>query len=121
MKVVVLHGLGQTTSDWNLVDERLSQEMIVVDLFKNMNDSSRLSIKQLLKKIENELSRIDEPFILVGLSLGGLLTLKYIINIRNEYLKGGIVCGAIYKSIPRTINFIQIIAIKLLSENKLKK
>ncbi len=45
-----------------------------------MNDSSRLSIKQLLKKIENELSRIDEPFILVGLSLGGLLTLKYIIN-----------------------------------------
>jgi len=120
MKIVVLHGLGQTVSDWQSVVSSLSQESVILNLFNNMDKNEPISVDILSKRINRELAKIDEPFILVGLSLGGLLALDYAIKEPSDYLKGLIVCGAIYKSIPKLIRLIQVVAIKCLPQNKLE-
>jgi len=121
MKVVILHGLGQTASDWKLVINRLSQEVVTLNLFESIDDDTQLSVEVLSKRIDIELEEVEEPFILVGLSLGGLLALNYAIKNPSDYLKGLIICGAIYKPIPVLIRVIQSIAINFLPQNKLKE
>jgi len=105
--IIILHGLGQSASDWDMVINQLNRPATVLPLFNGIREQSDMSLDALNDHISNELDKITEPFYLVGLSLGGLLTLSYTVNSNNPYLKGIIISGAIYKPIPKWLSFIQ--------------
>lgn len=121
MKIVILHGLGQTDKDWTFVANQFAQDVIVLDLFGNFEHEAQLSVKMLSEKVSEELKGIEEPFLLVGLSLGGFLTLDYVTKNPSDYLKGLVVCCASYKPIPQTIRFVQSMALKFVSQKEMKK
>ncbi|MFI3604642.1 serine aminopeptidase domain-containing protein [Vagococcus fluvialis] len=68
-------------------------------------------------EVSKKLDELTEPFYLCGLSLGGLLTLMYITRKRNDNLKGIIVSGAIYKSIPNWLSIFQSFVFKIMPKS----
>lgn len=95
MKIVFLHGLGQDETSWDEVIKVLpNHDCLSVKLFER--DVFPTDFKVLEDKILSILESIDEDFILVGLSLGGMLALDMIqFNLAN--LKGIVVSGGQYK------------------------
>ena len=75
MKIIFLHGLGQDKHSWDKVRELLPQyDTEALDLFYTNNNI--MTVSQLEQHLCQELQAINEPFVLVGLSLGGTLALK---------------------------------------------
>ena len=72
MKIIFLHGLGQDKHSWDKVRELLPQyDTEALDLFYTNNNI--MTVSQLEQHLCQELQAINEPFVLVGLSLGGTL------------------------------------------------
>ncbi|WP_125608005.1 alpha/beta fold hydrolase [Lapidilactobacillus bayanensis] len=119
MRIVILPGLGQKTADWDSVISELSNPASVVNLFKGIAENTPVSFNRLEQEVNNVLEEINEPFVLVGLSLGGLLALNYATAKLSKNLKGLIICSAIYKSIPKAVNVLQTLMFNFLSVKQL--
>ncbi|MBO0476789.1 hypothetical protein DOK76_06890 [Vagococcus sp. DIV0080] len=120
-KLIILHGLGQTIKDWDNVVKNLDCDCLVFNLFEGITSESTITIESMYSEVSNKLDSINEPFYLSGLSLGGLLALMYTTRNNNRHIKGIIVSGAIYKSIPKWINNIQTAIFQLLPKSNFEK
>ncbi len=81
MKCILLHGLGQNPSDWKdtiqYMDDRL--DVSCPGLFEWL-PKTEVSYTCLYQGLEKYCEQFDEPFILGGLSLGGILALQYVLE-----------------------------------------
>ena len=73
MKLVFLHGLGQDAHSWQSVQDALSP--LPSDSFAIFSYPSE-SYQEAKERLTECLQQESEPFILVGLSLGGVLALE---------------------------------------------
>ena len=72
MKLIFLHGLGQDVLSWQGVQYALSPlHSKTFDIFSHPSESYQEVKERLMERLQQE----SEPFILVGLSLGGVLAL----------------------------------------------
>ncbi|MBK9558676.1 MAG: alpha/beta fold hydrolase [Candidatus Microthrix sp.] len=82
--IVFLHGLGASATTWNAVAETLSDRhlTVAVDLLGHggsacPDDPEEFSRDAALADLDDVLSTLDEPALLVGHSLGGYLALAH--------------------------------------------
>lgn len=120
-KTIILHGLGQTADDWRAVANHIKTPIQIFNLFQSVDSNSKVTLENLYSDVKTELNRQEDSFYLCGLSLGGLLTLMYATRENNPHLKGIIVSGAIYKSIPKLINTIQNLVFNFLPQSQFTK
>ncbi|GAB2564030.1 alpha/beta fold hydrolase [Gracilibacillus alcaliphilus] len=97
MKFIFLHGLGQTSSAWDEIVGHIGQDRCeAVSLYNELTADQDLTIERLDQKLTDYLAAIREPFILCGLSLGGILALRYAAE-QHTMLKGLILSGTQYQ------------------------
>ena len=73
MKLIFLHGLGQSAESWKEVQELLADyPSEALDLFP----TGITSYQEAKERIYQHLSEETEPFVLIGLSLGAVLALE---------------------------------------------
>ena len=95
MKIICLHGIGQTGRAWKQVMDHLpEQELVALELFEN----GRLpeDYQQLVAKVRGLLEAEQEDFILLGLSLGASLIYS-LLELPPAHLKGIVACAGQYK------------------------
>lgn len=103
MKIVFLHGLGQTAQDWQAVVAHTSlPDVDCPELFSLANGD--FTYPCILAGLEKLYAETNEPFILCGLSLGALLALDYTIRHRDK-VSSLILIGAQYKVPTLLIDF----------------
>lgn len=110
MKIIFLHGLGQDASSFSEVQKNLKN-------FKT--ESNRLPIEmsfhQLRKYLLHQLSFQKEAFVLVGLSLGGVLALSLAEEL--PLCRGLVLSGSQYKLKGNLLFKLQIAFMKLLPKS----
>ncbi|WP_432792423.1 alpha/beta fold hydrolase [Peptacetobacter hiranonis] len=81
MKLILLHGLGQTSSSWYETKKVLntSDEILCPNLYEWLYDKP-VGYNTLYSELEKYCDKFDEPLNLCGLSLGGILAMQYCIN-----------------------------------------
>ena len=81
MKLIMLHGLGQTSSSWDETKKVLntSDEILRPNLSEWIYDKP-VGYNTLYSELEKYCDKFDEPLNLCGLSLGGILAMQYCIN-----------------------------------------
>ena len=117
MKVIFLHGLGQDAHSWKKVQETLanvSTESLA--LFPKGNESYQDIRQATLQHLQAE----EQPFILVGLSLGGLLALD-LADQALPHLKGLILSGTQYNLADNFLYRLQILVFKLMPKSVFTK
>ena len=73
MKLIFLHGLGQDAHSWQGVQDALSpMHSESFAIFSSPSESYQEAKDRLTEYLQQE----SEPYILVGLSLGGVLALE---------------------------------------------
>ncbi len=93
MKLIFLHGLGQDVLSWQGVQFALSPlHSKTFDIFSHPKESYQEVKERLMERLQQE----SEPFILVGLSLGGVLALD-LSRQAFPQLKGLVLAGTQYK------------------------
>ena len=76
-KLIFLHGLGQTATDWQpVLSELQTTNTLSLSLFEDFSAQDRLDLERLHAALTRKMAVIDEPYILCGLSLGAVLALK---------------------------------------------
>lgn len=107
MKTVFLHGLGQTTSDWNETI-RLAHCLDVdcPEIFSFAEND--MTYSQIIKGFEKRYVHETEPFCICGLSLGATLALDYAIRHRDK-VASLILIGVQYKVPSWLIDFQNIL------------
>ncbi|HFI0404050.1 TPA: alpha/beta fold hydrolase [Streptococcus suis] len=114
MKLIILHGLGQTVASYDDLKKSLTDfEVDVLELQKEKN------FEQLRILILERLQQESEPFVLFGLSLGGVLAL----DLANHLLqcRGLIVSGAQYRLEGNWLFGLQIVIMSLLPKSFYRK
>ena len=107
MKVVFLHGLGQTAEDWQrVVKYTLRSDADCPQLFSLAAEDFTYS--SILSGLEKLYEQETEPFILCGLSLGGVLALDYAIGHKNK-VSSLVLIGTQYKVPTLLIDFQNLI------------
>lgn len=72
MKLIFLHGLGQDASSWQAVQAELAEwQTEALDLFPQKQEDYPTCKQALLTYLHSQ----TEDFLLIGLSLGGVLAL----------------------------------------------
>lgn len=106
MKIIFLHGLGQTAQSWDSVIECLptNYSSSAIHLFHHVTDDEILSLDSLDSFLSKKLAFVDEPFILCGLSLGAILALKQAIT-PHPFLKGVILSAPQFESLNKALLF----------------
>lgn len=81
MKVVFLHGLGQSPSSWNETISCLPKEIKTYcpNLFDFSTDRA-ITYKNIYLSFEKYIDTFSEPVTICGISLGAVLALNYCIN-----------------------------------------
>ena len=95
MKILCLHGIGQTGQAWKQVMDHLpEQELVALELFEN----GRLpeDYQHLVAKVRSLLEAEQEDFVLLGLSLGASLIYS-LLELPPAHLKGIVACAGQYK------------------------
>ena len=95
MKILCLHGIGQTGKAWKRVMELLPEhELVALELFEN----GRLpdDYRHLVAKVRRLLEAEQEDFVLLGLSLGASLIYS-LLDQPPAHLKGVVACAGQYK------------------------
>jgi len=79
MKIVLLHGMGQTAASWEetISDLPIDWQIHIPDLFANQK---LVTYEQLYEALVHECENINEPFHLCGISLGAILACQYAIE-----------------------------------------
>lgn len=117
MKVIFLHGLGQDERSWKEVQEALADVPTEsLALFPKGNESYQDIRQATLQHLQAE----EQPFILVGLSLGGLLALD-LADQALTHLKGLILSGTQYNLADNFLYRLQILVFKLMPKSVFSK
>ena len=110
MKLIFLHGLGQDETSWAQVQKELTDyPNKALKLFPNGQENYDQVKNKLLKQLQEE----KEPFLLVGLSLGGVLALD-LSRHKIPLLKGLVLSGTQYKLKRNLLYSLQILIFKAL-------
>lgn len=109
MKVILLHGLGQQADDYAalchfLMEKGLEPEVVSLPFSANFQD--------MVYETRDRLQQVEEPFLLFGLSLGGVLGLALASDLPNCY--GLMVSGAQYSLKGNVLFDLQIAIMSLL-------
>ncbi|WP_293887255.1 alpha/beta hydrolase, partial [Streptococcus sp. A12] len=105
MKLIFLHGLGQDAHSWQGVQDALSPlQSESFAIFSHPSESYQESKERLMEYLQQE----SEPFILVGLSLGGVLALD-LSSQDLPQLKGLVLSGTQYKLNTNLLYRLQIL------------
>lgn len=95
MRLIFLHGLGQTARSWDKVASQFPHhEIICVELFEKGRLPSDLN--ELTKQLHNMILDSKKDVVVVGLSLGGMLALSLLEDLP-QHLKGLVVCAGQYQ------------------------
>ncbi|QLB50722.1 alpha/beta fold hydrolase [Streptococcus sanguinis] len=117
MKVIFLHGLGQDERSWKKVQEALTDVPTEsLALFPRGNESYQEIRQATLQHLQAQ----KQPFILVGLSLGGLLALD-LADQTLPHLKGLILSGTQYNLADNFLYRLQILVFKLIPKSVFSK
>lgn len=117
MKVIFLHGLGQDERSWKKVQEALvNVPTESLALFPGGNESYQEIRQATLQHLQTQ----EQPFILVGLSLGGLLALD-LADQALTHLKGLILSGTQYNLADNFLYRLQILVFKLIPKRVFTK
>ena len=117
MKLIFLHGLGQDAHSWQGVQDALSplpSESFAI--FSHPSESYHEAKERLTESLQQE----SEPFILVGLSLGGVLALD-LSSQDLPQLKGLVLSGTQYKLKTNLLYRLQILLFRLLPKQVFEK
>ncbi|MGG5371705.1 alpha/beta fold hydrolase [Enterococcus sp. AZ196] len=121
MKLILLHGIGQSTDSWKEVIKNIdNSDICLFPLFENIGPNEYVNFKYLNNKLEAFLRTLNEPFILCGLSLGAILTLQYG-TVCNPLLKGLIVVAGQFEAPDKKILKLQNMMLKLTPSFFLRK
>ena len=113
MKVIFLHGLGQDERSWKKVQEALvNVPTESLALFPRGNESYQEIRQATLQHLQAQ----NQPFLLVGLSLGGLLALD-LADQALPHLKGLILSGTQYNLANNFLYRLQIFVFKLIPKS----
>ena len=113
MKVIFLHGLGQDERSWKKVQEALvNVPTESLALFSRGNESYQEIRQATLQHLQAQ----NQPFLLVGLSLGGLLALD-LADQALPHLKGLILSGTQYNLANNFLYRLQIFVFKLIPKS----
>ncbi|MEG3312870.1 alpha/beta hydrolase [Streptococcus parasuis] len=114
MKLIILHGLGQTVASYDDLKNYLTDfEVDVLELPKAKN------FEHLCGQLRNRLQQESESFVLFGLSLGGVLALALANHL--PQCRGLIVSGAQYRLEGNWLFGLQIAIISLLPNSFYRK
>lgn len=117
MKVIFLHGLGQDEHSWKEVQEALADVPTEsLALFPRGNENYQDIRQATLQHLQAQ----NQPFILVGLSLGGLLALD-LADQALPHLKGLILSGTQYNLADNFLYRLQVLVFKLLPKSVFTK
>ena len=117
MKLIFLHGLGQSAESWkevrNLLTDYLSE---LIELFP----SGVSSYQKAKERVYQHLAQETEPFVLIGLSLGAALTLELSsYNLPN--LRALVLSGCPLKLAGNILFYVQLLIFKLLPKRVFEK
>ena len=117
MKLVFLHGLGQDAHSWQGVQDALSPlQSESFAIFSHPSESYQEATERLTEYLQQE----SEPFILVGLSLGGVLALD--LSSRGlQQLRGLVLSGTQYKLNTNLLYRLQILLFRLIPKRVFEK
>ncbi len=109
MTYIFLHGLGQTSSSWDETVKSLDKELKLFTpnlsyWIKDKESSFNTLYDELIKYCE----KVDDDLCLVGLSLGGVLALKYAIE-HQDKVKSLVLIGTQYKMPKGLLKFQNVI------------
>ena len=117
MKLIFLHGLGQDAHSWQGVQDALSpMHSESFAIFSSPSESYQEAKDRLTEYLQQE----SEPFILVGLSLGGVLALE-LSSQDLPQLKGLVLSGTQYKLNTNLLYRLQILPFHLLPKQVFEK
>ena len=117
MKLIFLHGLGQDAHSWQSVQDALPP--LPSDSFAIFSYRSE-SYQEAKERLTECLQQESEPFILVGLSLGGVLALE-LSSQDLPHLKGLVLSGTQYKLKTNLLYRLQILLFRLLPKHVFEK
>ena len=117
MKLIFLHGLGQSADSWKEVQDFLADyPSEALELFP----SGVASYQEAKERIYQQLSEEIEPFVLIGLSLGAALTLE-LSSYDLPNLQALILSGCPLKLAGNIPFYIQLLIFKLLPKRIFEK
>ena len=117
MKLIFLHGLGQSADSWKEVQELLvDYPSGALELFP----SGVATYQEAKERIYQHLSEETEPFVLIGLSLGAALTLE-LSSYDLPNLQGLVLSGCPLKLAGNILFKIQLMIFKLLPKSFFEK
>ena len=121
MKNILIHGLGQNDTSWNMLSEKLEKNGIKVEtpnLYLMIKDK-RFDYNSLFKEFTDYCNSFDGKINLCGLSLGGILALHYAKRFPNK-VNSLILIGTPYK-IPKFLFKVQGIIFHLMPKSTFEK
>ena len=117
MKLIFLHGLGQSADSWQEVQELLADyPSEALDLFP----TGITSYQEAKESIYQHLSEETEPFVLIGLSLGAVLSLE-LSSYDLPNLQALVLSGCPLKLAGNIPFYIQLLIFKLLPKRVFEK
>ena len=117
MKLIFLHGLGQSAESWKEVQELLvDYTSEALDLFP----TGITSYQEAKESIYQHLSEETEPFVLIGLSLGAVLSLE-LSSYDLPNLQALVLSGCPLKLAGNIPFYIQLLIFKLLPKRTFEK
>ena len=121
MANILVHGLGQDEKSWNEIKKELNNNGINVEtpnLFSIVKNY-QVNYENMYKTFADYCNSFNEKINLVGLSLGGILTIDYITEFPQK-VNSIILIGTPYE-IPKTIFTIQNIIYKFMPKKMFEK
>ena len=121
MKNILIHGLGQNDTSWNMLSEKLEKNGIKVEtpnLYSMIKDKS-FDYNSLFNEFTDYCNSFDGKLNLCGLSLGGILSLHYAKRFPNK-VNSLILIGTPYK-IPKFLFKVQGIIFHLMPKSTFEK
>ena len=117
MKLVFLHGLGQSAESWKEVRNLLTDyPSEAIELFP-----SRVSnYQQAKERVYQQLAQETEPFVLIGLSLGAALALE-LSSYDLPNLRALVLSGCPLKLAGNILFYVQLLIFKLLPKRVFEK
>jgi pimeloyl-ACP methyl ester carboxylesterase len=115
MKHILVHGLGQNANNWKTVVSLMKnpENVLCPDLYELL-DSQKFSYDILYKVFAEYCNSIPGKICICGLSLGGILSINYVIDIPDK-VESLILIGTQYK-MPKTMLKLQNIIMRILPE-----
>lgn len=117
MKLIFLHGLGQSAESWKEIQNLLTDyPSEAIELF-----SSEVSSYQKVKdRVYQHLAQETEPFVLIGLSLGAALALE-LSSYDLTNLRALVLSGCPLKLSGNILFYVQLLIFKLLPKRVFEK